>query len=255
MVERYDTRTSGTQAGAGARAATYDEGLRAYMLRIYNYMTGGVLLTGIMAMLTYRVPALAELFYNLVPTANGYAIQGMTGLGWVVTIAPLGFVLVLSFGINKLSTSAAQALFWAFAAVMGLSLSNIFFTYTGTSIARVFFITAASFGALSLYGYTTKKDLSALGKFLFMGLIGLLIAIVVNFFVASSMMQFIISVLGVLIFAGLTAYDTQRLKNMYYQVGYAGDAAKKFAIMGALSLYLDFINMFLFLLQLLGNRE
>jgi FtsH-binding integral membrane protein len=232
--------------------AEIDAGLRSFMLRIYNYMTGGVLLTGIMAMLTYRVPAMQDLLYNIVMTPNGPAIGGMTGFGWIVTFAPLGFVLVMSFGIHKLSARAAQGLFWAFSAVMGLSLSSIFFTYTGVSIARTFFVTAATFGALSIYGYTTKRDLTAIGKFLFMGLIGLLIAMVVNIFVGSSMMDFVISAAGVLIFAGLTAYDTQRLKNLYFQIAGQGELASKMAIMGALNLYLDFINLFLFLLRFMG---
>lgn len=251
MVERYQTRT----IPGAARGAVVDEGLRAFMLSIYNYMTGGVLLTGVMAMLVYRVPAFQDLFFNIVQTPRGAAIGGMTGLGWLVTFAPLGFVLVMSFGINKLSASAAQGLFWAFAAVMGLSLSSIFFAYTGASIARTFFITAATFGALSLYGYTTKRDLSGLGKFLFMGLVGLIIASVVSFFVQSTMMEFVISVAGVLIFAGLTVYDTQRLKHLYYDVAGNGEATAKVAIMGALNLYLDFINLFLFLLRFLGSSR
>ncbi len=252
MVERYDRRYAAGATQARTAAAVVDEGLRAYMLRIYNYMTAGVLLTGITALLVFRVPALQELFYNIVMTPTGPVIAGMTGLGWLVTFAPLGFVLVMSFGINKLSSGTAQVLFWSFAGVMGLSLSSVLFVYTGASVARTFFITAAAFGALSLYGYTTKRDLSAFGKFLFMGLIGILIAMVVNFFVQSSMMDFIVSILGVLIFAGLTAYDTQRLKNLYYTVAGNGEATAKAAVMGALSLYLDFINMFLFLLRFLG---
>jgi len=252
MVERFERYARPGTEARGRTAAAVDEGLRAYMLGIYNYMAGGVLLTGIMAMLVYRVEALHSLLYNVVQTPSGPMIQGMTGLGWIVMFAPLGFVLVLSFGMNKLKASTAQMLFWAFAGVMGLSLSNIFFAYTGASIARTFFISAAAFGALSLYGYTTKRDLSALGKFLFMGLIGLLIAIVVNLFMQSSMMDFIISAAGVLIFAGLTAYDTQRLKNLYYQVAGSGEMQAKVSVMGALSLYLDFINMFLFLLRFMG---
>ncbi len=251
MVERFE-RQHATMHAPARTTAEIDAGLRSFMLRIYNYMTGGVLLTGIMAMLTYRVSALQDLLYNIVMTPNGPAIAGMTGLGWIVTFAPLGFVLVMSFGINKLSARAAQGLFWAFSALMGLSLSSIFFTYTGVSIARTFFVTAATFGALSLYGYTTKRDLTAMGKFLFMGLIGLLIAMVVNIFMGSSMMDFVISAAGVLIFAGLTAYDTQRLKNLYFQIGGQGELASKMAIMGALNLYLDFINLFMFLLRFMG---
>ncbi|GEQ99721.1 hypothetical protein JCM17845_03450 [Iodidimonas gelatinilytica] len=224
MVQRFEPRFATGRAPAQTQAEV-DAGLRSFMLRIYNYMTGGVLLTGIMAMLTYRVPAMQEMLYNIVLTPSGPAIAGMTGLGWIVTFAPLGFVLVMSFGINKLSASAAQGLFWAFSAVMGLSLSSIFFTYTGVSIARTFFVTAATFGALSIYGYSTKRNLTAMGKFLFMGLIGMLIAMVVNIFIGSSMMDFIISAAGVLIFAGLTAYDTQRLKNLYFQIGGNGEAS------------------------------
>lgn len=256
MVERLDRQYAARSQAPARERAGVDEGLRAYMLNIYNYMTGGVLLTGIMALLVFRVPALTELFYNTVQTPAGLAVQGLSGLGWIVAIAPIGFVLVMSFGIQKLSASTAQILFWAFAGVMGLSLSSIFFAYTGASIARTFFITAAAFGALSLYGYTTKRDLSAFGKFLFMGLIGLLLAMVVNWFVGSTMLEFIISAGGVLIFAGLTAYDTQRLKNLYYQVAGNREAVAKTSIMGALNLYLDFINMFLFLLRFMGaSRE
>jgi uncharacterized protein len=175
-------------------------------------------------------------------------------LMWVVALAPLAFVLVLSFGINKLSTGAAQITFWAFAAVMGLSLSSIFLVYTDASIAKVFFISAATFGAMSLYGYTTKRDLTGIGNFLVMGLIGLIIASIVNIFLASSALDFAISAIGVLIFVGLTAYDTQRIKASY-DVGYGHDVLTKGAIMGALSLYLDFINLFLMLLRLFGNRD
>lgn len=173
---------------------------------------------------------------------------------WVVALAPLAFVLVLSFGINKLSVGAAQATFWAFSAIMGLSLSSIFMVYTDASIAKVFFITAATFGAMSLYGYTTKRDLTGMGNFLLMGLIGLIIASIVNIFLASSMLEFAISAIGVLVFVGLTAYDTQKIKESY-DVSFGADVLAKGAIMGALSLYLDFINLFLMLLRLFGNRE
>lgn len=237
MVERYST----FRAGAAAKSAEYDEGLRAYMLKVYNYMTSGVLLTGIVAMLVASSETLMQSIYG-------------SGLGIVVSLAPLAFILVMSFGVHKMSSSTLQMIFWAFAATMGLSMAWIFAAYTGTSIARTFFITAASFGALSLYGYTTKKSLSGMGTFLFMGLIGLIIASIVNFFLASSMLQFIISVAGVLIFAGLTAYDTQRIKESYYMMA-TGEAVAKGAIMGAVNLYLDFVNLFMFLLQFLGNRE
>jgi hypothetical protein len=222
-------------------AAQIDVGLRAHMLRVYNYMASGVALTGIVAYAVASSPDLMQAIFG-------------TPLAWVVMLAPLAFVLVLSFGINRLSLFATQALFWTFAAAMGLSLSTIFVVYTGESIARVFFITAASFGALSLYGYTTKRDLSAFGSFLIMGLFGIIIASVVNLFLQSSGLQFAISVIGVLVFAGLTAYDTQRIKSMYLETDAEETAGKK-AIMGALALYLDFINLMIMLLHLLGNRR
>ncbi len=238
MVDRYGTAY---RAGTAAQTAEYDEGLRAYMLKVYNYMASGVLLTGIVAMVVGTNEALLSAIYG-------------SGLHWIVALAPLAFVMVMSFGVHKMKSSTLQMIFWAFAATMGVSMAWIFAAYTGTSIARTFFITAASFGALSLYGYTTKKSLSGFGTFLFMGLIGLLIAMVVNIFLGSSMLQFIISVAGVLIFAGLTAYDTQRIKESYYMMA-TGEAVAKGAIMGAVNLYLDFVNLFMFLLQFLGNRE
>ncbi|MGD8327387.1 MAG: Bax inhibitor-1/YccA family protein [Sphingomonadales bacterium] len=231
--------------------AQIDAGLRKYMLGIYNYMASGVLLTGVLALLTYTTPALYTLLYQVSP--EGY-IVGQTGLGLIVMFSPLALVLVLSFGVNRLSSGAAQSLFWVYSALMGLSLSSIFFLYTGTSIAKVFFISASMFGALSLFGYTTKKNLTGLGTFMFMGLIGIIIASVVNIFLASSMMSFIISIVGVVVFAGLTAYDNQKLRQMYY-VTPEGEAQKKLMIMGALNLYLDFINLFLMLLRLFGSRE
>ena len=244
-----------------------DEGLRAYMLRVYNYMAGGVFLTGIVAYLAFTQavtmdPALAA------KTAGGVALLkrgmyltpfGMTlfvsPLKWLVMLAPLGFVFFLSFRIYQMSVSAAQWTFWLFAAVMGLSLSTIFLVFTGQSITQVFFVTAAAFGGLSLYGYTTSKDLSGWGSFLIMGVIGIVIAGLVNLFLQSSALQFAISVIGVLVFAGLTAYDTQQIKDNYYAVMGDATAASKAAIMGALNLYLDFINMFTSLLQLFGNRD
>jgi FtsH-binding integral membrane protein len=236
---------TGTVAGQHV-GADIDQGLRAYMLRVYNYMALALAVTGIFALGTATVamnnPAVAQLLYG-------------SPLKWVVMFAPLAFVMVLSFGINKLSYGAMHATFWAFAAIMGVSISSIFLVYTGASIAQTFFVTAASFGALSLYGYTTKRDLSAMGSFLMMGLFGLIIASIVNIFLASSAMQFAISVIGVLIFAGLTAYDTQRIKAMYDYVANDETMMGRTAIMGALSLYLDFINMFMFLLSFLGNRE
>jgi FtsH-binding integral membrane protein len=245
MAEWSDPRVAQTGAGVTidgkpVAGAAIDAGLRAHMLKVYNYMASGVLLTGIVAML----------FAN-----SGMAAQVMaTPLRWVLIFAPLAFVMVMSFGMHKLSTAALQAMFWGFAVVMGLSMSSIFLVFSGESIARTFFVTAAAFAGLSLYGYTTKKNLSGFGTFLIMGVIGLLIASVVNIFLGSSTLQLVVSFLGVLIFAGLTAYDTQRIKSEY--VHFAGhESIGKLAIMGALSLYLDFINMFQFLLSFLGNRE
>lgn len=224
-----------------AQATTYDAGLRAYMLQVYNYMAGGLGLTGIVAFLASSSPALMQTIYG-------------TPLQWVVMLAPLGFVFFLSMRIHKMSVGAAQATFWGYAAIMGLSLSYIFLAYTGESIARTFFITAGTFGAMSLWGYTTKRDLSGMGSFLFMGLIGLILASVVNIFLQSSALQFAVSAIGVLIFVGLTAYDTQNIKQTYYQLP-EGDVKQKAGIMGALRLYLDFINLFIFLLQFMGNRR
>ena len=239
MAENIKARLS-LGATAMERAAI-DEGLRAYMLRVYNYMASGVALSGIVAALVASSPALLQAIYG-------------TGLQWVVMLAPLGFVLVLSFGVNRLSATATQALFWAFAAAMGASLSYIFVAYTGASIVRVFFITTATFGAMSLYGYTTKRDLTGMGHFMFMGLIGIIIASVVNVFLASSALHFAISVIGVLVFVGLTAYDTQKIRNMYFEADSADVATKK-AVMGALTLYLDFINLMMLLLRLFGERR
>ena len=250
MAEGFEPRLQTTQAPAHARA-DIDAGLRSYMLRVYNYMASGVLLTGIIAMLTSTSPAVASLLYQITP--DGYLV-GYTTLGMVAAFSPLAFVMIISFGINRLSATATQALFWTFAAVMGLSLSSIMFIYTGGSIAKIFFITSAAFGSLSLWGYTTKKDLTGWGSFLFMGLVGIIIASVVNMFMASSVMEFAISIIGVLIFAGLTAYDTQKIKEMYYE-GDGRDTTTKKAVMGALRLYLDFINMFLMMLRLFGNRN
>ena len=229
-----------TAAGAGVRTDAYDAGLRSYMLSVYNYMASGVLLTGIVAM--------------LFASWSGMPAVLNSPLRWVIMLAPLGFVMVLSFGINRLSASTAQALYWAFATVMGLSLSSIFLVFTGASIATTFFATAAAFAGLSLYGYTTKRDLSAFGTFLIMGVVGLLVASLINLFVQSSGLQLVISFVGVLLFAGLTAYDTQKIKSMYYQVA-GTDFMGKSVIMGALSLYLDFVNMFTFLLQFMGDRR
>jgi len=232
-----------------------DAGLRAYMLRVYNWMASGLLLTGIVAYLIASTPLL-DAFYPLVQTPFGMA-RSATPLAMIAMFAPLAFVLVLSLGINRLSTTAAQSLFWLFCAAMGASLTNIFLVYTHESIVRVFFITAATFGGMSLYGYTTKADLSRFGSFLIMGLFGMVIASLINMFLQSSGLQFIISIIGVLVFTGLTAFDTQRIKSDYVQYAYAEgtEVAAKRSVYDALSLYLNFINLFMLLLQLLGNRN
>jgi FtsH-binding integral membrane protein len=239
--------------GATTATATYDAGLRAHMLRIYNYMAGALALTGLVAYGVANSPLLG-LFYNQTLTAGGVALTPNI-LGWIVMLAPLGLVLLLSFRIQHMSQGAAQLTFWGYAAMVGASLASIFFLYTDASIATTFFVTAATFGAMSLYGYTTKRDLTGFGNFLFMGLIGILIASVVNIFLQSAAMNFVVSVLGVLVFTGLTAYDTQKIKQFYYAVGHDGALAGKAAIMGALSLYLDFLNIFLFLLRFMGDRR
>jgi len=226
---------------AQADAAQIDVGLRQYMLQIYNYMASGLALTGIIAYMVASSETAMQMIFG-------------TGLSWVVMLSPLAFIFALSFGVNKMKASTLQLLFWGFAAVMGLSMASIFIAYTQTSIARVFFISASMFAAMSLYGYTTKKDLSGWGSFLFMGLIGIIIASVVNIFLQSSAMQFVISVIGVLVFVGLTAFDTQKIKNMYSETDGAESLAKK-SIMGAVTLYLDFVNLFLMLLRLFGDRR
>ena len=246
----YDNRLV---RGAAGSADTLDAGLRTYMLRVYNYMLVGLGLTGAVAWLVSSQPTLQQIFYNQVATAQGMALQPNL-LGWIAMFAPLGMVLFLSFRIQAMSFATAQMTFWAYAAVMGISLSTILYIYTGASIAMTFFVTAGTFGAMSLYGYTTKRDLTGMGSFLFMGLIGLIIASLVGMFFQSSQLQFVISVLGVLIFTGLTAYDAQNIKNLYYS-GDDSDAMGKKAVMGALRLYLDFINLFLFLLRFMGNRR
>ncbi len=239
------------QYGAQSRAAAYDVGLRAYMLRIYNYMASALALTGIVALGASQ----SETFVNALYTTTQNGHVGMSGLGWLVAFAPLGLVLWLGFGINRLSSTAAQAIFWVYSALVGLSLTSIFLVYTGESIARTFFVTAGTFGAMSLYGYTTKKDLTGMGQFLVMGLIGIIIASIANMFFNSQGLAFATSVIGVLIFVGLTAYDTQKLKGMYYQVAGNSEALAKVSIMGALSLYLDFINIFMYLLRFMGDRR
>ena len=234
---------------ATATGAAVDQGLRAHMLSVYNYMTSAVLLTGIVATLIGNTTAIDSLIQ-----INLQGHLSMTGLGWIVALAPLGIVLWLSFGINRISTGLAQFLYWTYAVLMGASLSTIFVVYTNASIALTFFATAAAFASLSLYGYTTKRDLSGMGTFLLMGLVGLIVASIVNVFWMNDTFSLVIAAIGVLVFAGLTAYDTQKIKSLYFQVA-GSDMIGKAAIMGALTLYLDFINMFLFLLRFLGNRD
>ena len=243
MQNQFDPRTTtGVNAAAsvGVPRDARDAGLRSYMLSVYNYMASGVLLTGIVALL----------FAN-----SGLAEQVLsTPLRWVIMFAPLAFVMVMSFGINRISTGTLQLLFWAFAAVMGLSMSSIFLVFTGTSIAQTFFAVSVGFLGLSLYGYTTKRDLSGFGTFLIMGVVGLLVAMLLNLWLQSPAMMYAISAIGVLLFAGLTAYDTQKIKSMYAYVA-GTDMMGKAVIMGALNLYLDFVNMFTFLLNFMGSRE
>lgn len=229
-----------------------DQGLRAYMLRVYNYMFVGLVLTGLAAKLT-SAAAFIETGHGPMLTNFGRVLYA-SPLTFVVMLAPLGFLLVLSFGLQKMSAATAQIVFWTYAAITGVSLSVIFIVYTGASIAQVFFITAAAFGALSLWGYSTKSDLTAMGSFLIMGVFGLFIAMLVNMFLQSALITWVTSIAGVGIFAGLTAYDTQYIKNLYYE-GDDGTTATRKAISGALYLYLDFLNMFLFLLRLIGNRR
>jgi FtsH-binding integral membrane protein len=230
---RWTDRSAATQVDV-------DVGLRDYMLRIYNYMASALALTGIVA----------YVFAN----SGMYMSIARTPAIWLVMLAPFGLVMVLSFGINRLSAAAAQAIFWLYAGLMGISLSSVFLVFTGASVARVFFITAGTFAAMSIYGYTTRRDLSQLGSFLFMGLIGIVLASLVNIFIGSTALQFAISVIGVVVFVGLTAYDTQTIKEMYYE-GDGHEIASKKSVMGALRLYLDFVNLFMMLIQLLGVRR
>ncbi|RUV74523.1 MAG: Bax inhibitor-1/YccA family protein [Mesorhizobium sp.] len=255
-VRNYQTRAV---PGAGVDAAI-DQGLRAYMIKVYNLMGLGLLITGLAAVGTIMLAtttdpasAVATLPNGDMLTSFGYAIFG-SPLKWLVIFAPLAAVLFLSFRVQSMSVSAAQTTFWVYAGLVGLSLSSIFLVYTTASISQTFFATAAAFGGLSLYGYTTKRDLSAFGSFLVMGLVGLIIAMVINIFLQSSALSFAVSAIGVLIFAGLTAYDTQNIKEMYFE-GDETDVAGRKAIMGALRLYLDFINLFMFLLQFMGDRR
>jgi FtsH-binding integral membrane protein len=246
MQNQFDPRRTSERMGGvnaatvGVPHATRDAGLRSYMLSVYNYMASGVLLTGIVALLF---------------ASSGLAAQVLaTPLRWLIVLAPLGFVMAMSFGLQRMKTSTLQLLFWAFATSMGLSLSSIFLVYTGMSIAQTFFAVAAGFAGLSLYGYTTKRDLSGMGTFLIMGVVGLLVAMLINIFLRSPAMMMAISGIGVLLFAGLTAYDTQKIKSMYAYVA-GSDMMGKVVIMGALNLYLDFVNMFRVLLSFMGNRR
>jgi FtsH-binding integral membrane protein len=245
----------------GARAdAGIDQGLRSYMLGVYNMMAIGLAVTGLAAFAVAALATTTDPSAAVAQLANGKMLTGLgvalytSPLRWVVMLAPLAAVFFLSFRIERLSVSTANAVFWGYAALVGLSLSSIFLVYTSASITQTFFATAAAFGALSLYGYTTKRDLTAMGSFLIMGLFGLIIAMVINIFLQSSALSFAVSAIGVLIFAGLTAYDTQKIKEMYYESDDADVAGRK-SIMGALTLYLDFINLFMFLLQFMGDRR
>jgi FtsH-binding integral membrane protein len=240
-MAEFDRPTIAARTGT---AAVIDEGLRSYMLKVYNYMGIGLVVTG----------ALAWVVANTSVGAVFFGPEGLTLLGWVAFIAPIALVFVLSFGINRMSAATAQLVFWVYAALMGVSLAPIFLIYTDASIAKVFFITAATFGATSLYGYTTKRDLTGVGNFAMMGLFGIIIAIIVNFFLQSSALEYAISVIGVLVFVALTAWDTQKIKESY-DVSHGAEVLQKGAIMGALNLYLDFINLVLMLLRLFGNRE
>ena len=234
--------------------AAIDEGLRAYMLKVYNYMTTGLVLTGFIAYFFGKASIVTSETGQILGFTQVGALLFGSPLSWIIMLAPLGFVFYLSARINKMSASAAQITFWLFASIMGLSLASIFVQFTHSSIARVFFITSGTFGAMSIYGYTTKRDLTKLGSFLMMGLFGIIIASLVNIFMKSTMMYFVISILGVLIFVGLTAYDTQKIKNMY-MASDSGELMGKKAVMGALTLYLDFINLFIMLLRLFGQRR
>jgi FtsH-binding integral membrane protein len=253
----FDRNYAAARGFGADRAVAIDQGLRAHMIRVYNYMAGGLALTGVVAWLAYQAAGGDAI------TVSGRAISGLTPFGqaifqgplmWVLLLAPLGLVFFLSFRISQMQASTARLLFFVYAGLLGLSLASVFLVYTQASLTRVFFITAASFGALSLWGYTTKRSLDAMGSFLMMGLFGLIIASIVNIFLASSALYFAVSVIGVLIFAGLTAWDTQKIKEFYDPMD-DGTVAGRKAVMGALALYLDFINMFLFMLRLFGDRR
>ena len=227
---------------SAASRTTYDVGLREYMIKVYNFMSAALGISGAVALFASNSPAVMQLIFG-------------TPLSWVVMLAPLGFVFYFSAKLNSLSAQTAKTYLWIFSALMGLSLSSLLLVYTGASVARVFFISASVFGAMSLYGYTTKKDLTSMGSFMTMGLIGLISASLVNLFLKSSALDFALSILGVVIFIGLTAYDTQKIKQMYYQASGNAEMATKMAVMGALNLYMDFINLFIMMLRFFGDRR
>ena len=235
----------------GTTDLAFDAGLRAHMIRVYNYMASGLALSGIVAFALFSSSELASIFFQVAP---GNRVVGLNMLGWIAIFAPMGLLLLVGFRAAQMSVAGVQAVYWAVTALMGVSMSLLLFRYTGASVARTFFVTAASFGALSLFGYTTKRDLSAMGKFLFMGLVGLILASLVNMFFPSGPMSFVISAAGVLIFSGLIAYDTQKIKEQYAEA-WGRDVAEKVAIFGALSLYLDFVNLFQFLMSFMGQSR
>jgi len=251
MANWQDPQTTGvTAATVGVPRAARDAGLRSYMLTVYNYMASGVLLSGIVALLFANSSLI-----NLLATVNSAGQVQATGLGLIAMFAPLALVFILGFGINRISAGTAQALYWVYAGLIGVQFSTLFLVYTGASIAQTFFATAAAFLGLSLYGYTTKRDLSGIGTFLIMGVVGIFVALLINMFLRSPAFDLAISAIGVLLFAGLTAYDAQKIKSIYFAVAGNGEAMAKTAVIGALNLYLDFINMFLFLLRFMGNRR
>ena len=230
---------------------SFDEGLRNYMLKIYNFMAIGLLVTGVFAFSTLNFPPLASLMFNIGPNGE---FMGTSGLGMLISFAPLGIAIYFFMGLGRMSVNTAQTLFWVYAAVMGMSLSYLGLVYTGQSLARTFFICASVFGAMSLYGYSTKSDLTSMGSFLIMGLIGLIVVSLVNIFLRSPAIDFATSFNGIAIFMGLTAWDTQKLKTIYYSSG-GGEMGQKMAVMGAFTLYLDFINLFLYMLRFFGDRK
>ena len=256
MAYSPDFRAAPRAAGGVAQAALLDQGLRAYMLRVYNWMASGLLLTAIVAFAVANT-SLRDAFYQPQVTQFGQIMLRPTMLATLCMFAPLGFVMVLSFGVNRLSRGTAQALYWAFCAVMGASISNIFLVYAHGSIAGTFFVTAGTFAAMSIWGYTTQRDLSRMGSFLIMGLFGIILASLVNLFVHAAAIQFAVSLIGVVVFTGLTAWDTQRIKVSYLNFAHADgpDEAAKRSVYDALNLYLNFINLFMMLLQLTGNRS